>query len=94
MKLSETQIATELANTPGWRLEAGQLTRQFAFADFKQAMEFVNRVADLAEAMDHHPDILVSYNRVRLSLITHSAGGLTGKDFELARKINRVMEQG
>ncbi len=90
MRLNDAQISNELARTPHWRLEEGRITRAFQFANFKQAMEFVNRVAEAAEAMDHHPDMLISYNRVQLSLVTHSAGGLTEKDFELARKINTL----
>jgi len=60
------------------------LVRTFTFQDFVGALRFVNRVADLAEAASHHPDIDIRYNRVRLALTTHDAGGLTGKDFELA----------
>ena len=73
---------------PGWELKAAEIAKLYKFKDFKEAMGFVNRVADLAEEADHHPDILIRYNKVTLTLSTHSAGGLTEKDFQLARKID------
>jgi 4a-hydroxytetrahydrobiopterin dehydratase len=89
MKLNEANINQYLSQTEGWRLEGKALIRDFKFADFKSAMEFVNRVADEAEASDHHPDILIhGWNNVRLSVTTHSEGGLTEKDFKLAERIN------
>jgi 4a-hydroxytetrahydrobiopterin dehydratase len=78
------EIASHLAAVPTWQVLDGQLVRTFTFQDFVGALRFVNRVADLAEAASHHPDIDIRYNRVRLALTTHDAGGLTGKDFELA----------
>jgi 4a-hydroxytetrahydrobiopterin dehydratase len=60
------------------------LTRTFSFKDFSAALAFVNKVGEQAEKANHHPDIDIRYNRVRLSLVTHSAGGLTAKDFDLA----------
>jgi 4a-hydroxytetrahydrobiopterin dehydratase len=65
------------------------ISRQFRFTDFAAAMRFVNRVARLAEAANHHPDITINYDRVRLALTTHDEGGLTMKDFRLASKINK-----
>ena len=76
-----------METVPGWENNGKEITRLYKFPDFKAAMAFVNRVADLAEAADHHPDIDVRYNKVRLTLSTHSAGGLTEKDFALARQI-------
>jgi len=91
MKLSEEQINTHLSQTGGWRLENGSLVRDFTFDNFKQAMEFVNRVANEAESMDHHPDILIhGWNNVRLAVMTHSIGGVTEKDFKLAEAVNRI----
>ena len=87
-KLNEAQIREELRQTPGWELKEGEITRTYKFPDFKAALAFVNRVGKLAEAVDHHPDILILYNKVRLTLSTHSAGGLTLKDFSLAREID------
>ena len=89
MKLTEAQIAQRLSAIAGWRHENDQIVRDLDFADFKAAMAFVNRVADEAEAMDHHPDMLLhGWNKLRLSVTTHSEGGLTAKDFRLAERIN------
>jgi 4a-hydroxytetrahydrobiopterin dehydratase len=75
--------------TNDWRHEDDALVRDFTFPDFKAAMWFVNRVADLAEERNHHPDILVhGWNRVRLTLSTHDAGGLTEADHALAAAID------
>ena len=71
----------------GWENNGKEITRLYKFKDFAEAMAFVNKVAGLAEAADHHPDIDIRYNKVRLMLSTHSAGGLTEKDFSLARQI-------
>ena len=85
--------ARELAReVPGWTLAEKQIERELKFADFRQAIAFVNRVADAAEADDHHPDIFVSYSRVRLTLATHKIGGLSRNDFILAAKIDRIAE--
>jgi 4a-hydroxytetrahydrobiopterin dehydratase len=81
---SPAEVASHLAAVPAWQVLDGQLMRTFQFQDFVAALRFVNRVADLAERAGHHPDIDIRYNRVRLGLTTHDAGGLTGKDFELA----------
>ncbi len=88
MLLKDEEIATRLKELSGWELRGKEIRRLKQFADFAEAMKFVNQVAELAEAMDHHPDILIEYNRVTLKLSTHSAGGLTNKDFDLARQIN------
>lgn len=91
MKLNEARIIDYLSQIGDWRREGDLLLRDFKFANFKGALEFVNRVAAEAEAMDHHPDILIhGWNNVRLSLMTHSQGGLTEKDFQLAERINRL----
>ena len=89
-KLSDTEIQQQLGGLGGWSLAGNSIRRQFQFRDFKQAMEFVNRVADRAEAADHHPDITITWNKVTLDLSTHSAGGLTAKDFRLAGEINQL----
>lgn len=73
-----------LSRLPGWQIESGKLVRTFQFEDFRASLQFVNRIGELAEEAGHHPDIDIRYNRVRLSLVTHSAGGLTEKDFALA----------
>jgi len=74
-----------------WKIEGGELVRTFNFKDFRESLAFVNRVGELAEAAGHHPDIDIRYNKVRLALVTHDAGGLTAKDFELAAKFNDLV---
>jgi 4a-hydroxytetrahydrobiopterin dehydratase len=81
---SPEEAASRLGALPGWKIEDGQLTRTFNLKDFLAALAFVDRVGEQAEKAGHHPDIDIRYNRVRLSLVTHDAGGLTAKDFELA----------
>ena len=78
---------------PGWKLVEGEppkLTRSLKFKDFAQAMAFVNEIATIAEAEGHHPDIYISWNRVRLELVTHAIGGLSMNDFIMAAKINEA----
>ena len=88
--LSSSEVTQQLGSTPGWQIEQGELTRTFTFADFRAALAFVNQVGELAEAANHHPDIDIRWNRVRLALVTHSAGGLTKKDFDLAARIASI----
>jgi 4a-hydroxytetrahydrobiopterin dehydratase len=89
--LSDAEIKSRIVSLPDWRIESGELTRTFAFKDFVASLSFVNRVGDLAEKAGHHPDIDIRYNRVRLALITHDAGGLTAKDFDLATAADRLV---
>ena len=85
--LTEDQIQTRLeAEAPEWSEAGGSIQRTFQFDDFVQAIAFVNKVADAAEAAMHHPDILVRYNKVTLTLTTHDAGGITDNDFALAQR--------
>jgi 4a-hydroxytetrahydrobiopterin dehydratase len=86
-KLSALAIKRHLARFKGWKQVGLAMQKQYTFPDFKGAMFFVNTVAGLAEKAGHHPDITVTYNRVTLSLSTHDAGGLTSKDFDLAKRI-------
>lgn len=83
-KLSENEIQASLEAVPEWSEASGKIQRTFEFKDFSGAMRFVNVVADEAETRRHHPDILIRYNRVMLTLSTHDAGGITEKDFALA----------
>lgn len=92
--LTWRQVETLLRSAPDWSLEGVALERVMAFKSFREAMAFVNRVADLAEAQGHHPDISVSYRTVRLSLTTHKIGGLSRNDFILAAKIDRMAAEG
>ena len=92
MRLSKRGIRLELARTSGWRLRGEEISRAFVFEDFAQSIRFVNQLAKRAESMNHHPDILIQYNKVRLTLTTHDERGLTMKDFRLAQKINRIVD--
>jgi 4a-hydroxytetrahydrobiopterin dehydratase len=86
--LSDSEVTKHLPEVPHWSLKGMAIERELKFKDFKEAMEFVNRIAVLAETEDHHPDICISYNKVRLTLSTHKVGGLSCKDFILGAKIN------
>jgi 4a-hydroxytetrahydrobiopterin dehydratase len=91
MSLLVSEIASRLAALPAWEVESGELVRTVACKGFPNALAFVNRVGLLAEAAGHHPDIDIRYDRVRLALVTHSAGGLTAKDFDLAAEIDKAV---
>lgn len=86
MKLDETNIRSALAALPNWARIGQIISRTYEFEDFPAAMKFVNSVAELAEQAQHHPDIDIRWNKVTLALTTHDAGGLTEKDFALARQ--------
>jgi 4a-hydroxytetrahydrobiopterin dehydratase len=89
-KLTEKEVSENLAKLKGWSIEKGSLHRQFEFPDFIHAFAFMTRVALAAEAMNHHPDWSNSWNKVTIDLVTHSAGGLTANDFDLATKIQNL----
>ncbi len=84
-KLSPADLETALADLPEWSLEAGKLHRVFQFSDFRAAFGFMTRSALAAEALDHHPEWHNVYNRVVVDLTTHDSGGITARDFQLAR---------
>ncbi|MGE0681259.1 MAG: 4a-hydroxytetrahydrobiopterin dehydratase [Candidatus Binatia bacterium] len=91
MALSQTEIHGKLRTLPGWELVKGKsIQKKFSFSNFKEALAFVNQVGDLAEQSDHHPDITINYNKVTLTSWTHTAGGLTNKDFDLAGHIEKI----
>jgi len=90
MKLSEADITKRMRAVRSWQRNSSEITRTFEFDNFAGSMKFANAVAELAEKEDHHPDILVQYNTVTLTLSTHSEGGLTAKDFDLAEKIEKI----
>jgi 4a-hydroxytetrahydrobiopterin dehydratase len=92
-KLSKQEITAGLSKLDGWSVVNGHLHRMFEFKDFKQAFGFMKRVALAADRMDHHPDWSNAYNKVTIDLSTHSAGGLTKNDFELAGKIQTIHGQ-
>jgi 4a-hydroxytetrahydrobiopterin dehydratase len=89
-KLSEKEVSAELRKLTGWKVINGNLHRVFEFKDFSAAFGFMARAALAAEKMDHHPDWSNSWNKVTVDLCTHSAGGLTKNDFELAAKMQQI----
>jgi 4a-hydroxytetrahydrobiopterin dehydratase len=88
--LTSDQVEAEIAATEGWRLADGTITRTVTRADFRDSLLFVNAVGYLAERANHHPDVLIQWDKVTLTLVTHSAGGLTANDFALARQVNEL----
>jgi len=88
--LTPDQVEAQLAVTQGWVLADGQIVRKVTKKDFGDALRYVNAVGYLAEKANHHPDITISWNQVTLSLVSHSAGGLTDQDFALARAVNSL----
>ena len=92
--LSDDEIHTALAGLSGWELVDGQITRQYRLAGFPEAIAFVVRLSYEAEAADHHPDLDIRYNAVRVTLSTHSEGGVTAKDLDLARAIDELAPPG
>jgi 4a-hydroxytetrahydrobiopterin dehydratase len=91
--LSKQEIESALAKSPLWALQGNMIARTIQFKGFPQAIEFVNKVAVQAETMDHHPDILVEYNKVTLRLSTHDAGGLSERDFRFAAAVDHNLAQ-
>ena len=89
-KLSNEQIQERLQALPGWSLKADKLHRELAFPDFVRAFGFMTRVALVAERMDHHPEWSNVYGRVVIDLTTHDAGGISERDFELARQVDAL----
>jgi len=89
-KLSPEKVAEGLASLKGWKHEGDAITKQFTFKDHVAALGFVVKVAATAETLDHHPEVNWVYNRVRLTLSTHDAGGVTARDFELAARADSL----
>ncbi len=89
-KLSESALKEQLQQLTGWQLSGNVITKKFTWPSFKEAITFVNKVADLAEAADHHPDFTINYRNVTLTLSTHSEGGITENDTRLAGQIERL----
>ena len=84
------QISEAMEDLKDWSLESDSINKVFSFASFKESVEFVNKVSEVAEKINHHPEILISFNQVRLLLTTHDEHGLSRKDFELAKEIDRL----
>jgi 4a-hydroxytetrahydrobiopterin dehydratase len=89
--LDESAIQTALRELPGWKRDGDQIVKTFEFDNFESAMLFVTRVAEAAQAADHHPDIDIRWNKVTLALSTHAAGGLTERDTALAHRIQHLV---
>ncbi|HYD00144.1 MAG TPA: 4a-hydroxytetrahydrobiopterin dehydratase [Phycisphaerales bacterium] len=89
-RLSETQIAVGLERLTEWAQVGDTIQRTFTFKDFIEAMKFVDKAAAAAEAVQHHPDILIRYNRVTMTLSTHDAGGISQKDMDMAGALDRM----
>ena len=88
--LPDEEVAVRLYDLPGWEAAGGVITKRFELADFRAAVAFVVRIAFEAEAADHHPDLDIRYRRVTVALSTHSAGGVTAKDFDLAAAVEAL----
>jgi 4a-hydroxytetrahydrobiopterin dehydratase len=89
-RLNDEEIGERLSGLDGWERDGDAIRRQFSFDDFKGSVDFVNRLTTEAERMNHHPDLEISWNEVTVSVTTHSEGGLTENDFQLARRIDQV----
>ncbi|HWP03593.1 MAG TPA: 4a-hydroxytetrahydrobiopterin dehydratase [Gemmatimonadaceae bacterium] len=90
--LDDTEIERGLSELSGWAREGNALRKTFEFAGFREAIAFVNRVAGVAEEMNHHPDLDIRYNKVRATLSTHSSGGITRLDLVLARAMDAALD--
>jgi 4a-hydroxytetrahydrobiopterin dehydratase len=88
--LSDDEVGRRLAELNGWQRDGDAIKRRFEFDDFKGSVDFVNRITPAAEEMNHHPDLAISWNKVDVALSTHSEGGLTNGDFELAKRIEAL----
>lgn len=89
-KLSQEQIAAALETLDEWAVQDDFITKEYEFEDFKESLDFVNRVGALADAADHHPDIIFGYGYAEVAITTHDAEGLTQNDFDLAAKIDKL----
>lgn len=88
--LTSEQVEAELKTTREWSLEDGAITKTVTRKDFRDSLLYLNAVGYLAERANHHPDVAVAWNKVTLTLVTHSAGGLTSADFAMARQIDEL----
>jgi 4a-hydroxytetrahydrobiopterin dehydratase len=86
--MPDAEVDSRLASLPGWQRDGKHLRKEYSFGSYMDGIAFVNRVAGLAETMDHHPDLLVGYRRVTVTLTSHDAGGLTARDLRLAEAID------
>jgi len=91
-KMTEEQIKKELVNLPGWSVVNGKLHKDFVFADFIEAFGFMSRAAIHIEKMNHHPEWFNIYNKIKVELVTHDAGGITQNDINLAKTLNSLVK--
>ncbi|MFH1290752.1 MAG: 4a-hydroxytetrahydrobiopterin dehydratase [Nanoarchaeota archaeon] len=84
------EINEAMSDLDDWSLETSSIVKTFSFSNFKEALEFVNKVGEVAEKIEHHPDVMINFNQVRLSLMTHSENSLTRKDFKLAKEVDKI----
>jgi 4a-hydroxytetrahydrobiopterin dehydratase len=89
-KLSEVEISSAIAQLAGWAVVDQKLQKNFKFSNFVDAFGFISKVAIVAEKMGHHPELFNVYNKVRIDLTTHDAGGISALDFDLAQKIDKL----
>lgn len=88
--LTDSEIKQSLKSVPDWKLDGKAITRTFEFGNFVESVEFVNEITEIAEDFDHHPDVDIRWNKVTLRLSTHSKGGLTARDFDLAQRVDEI----
>jgi 4a-hydroxytetrahydrobiopterin dehydratase len=88
--MTDSQLEQELASLAGWAVVDGALRKRFPFPDFATALTFANRVGDAAEAADHHPDLLVTWGAVEVSWVSHSEGGITERDVDMALRCDEL----
>ena len=89
-KLSKSEVSERLKKLRGWRLDVDTIKKEYQFPSFPKAIKFINKVAEISEEADHHPDIVISFRKVILSLSTHDEGGITQKDFRLAERLEKT----
>ena len=92
-KITKEPVEKQLKRLPGWKLEQNAISKEFTFKNFKNAFRFMSLCAEIAEEMQHHPEWSNNYNKVTVRLTTHSAGGVTESDFELARRMDEIVEK-
>lgn len=90
MKLNEVQLEKALRALIDWKYQQDRIEKEYVFSNFRDSLKFVNSIAESADGVGHHPDILISYSRVKISLTTHDEGGVTSRDLDLARIIDSV----
>ena len=91
-KLTPAQVSERLKTLQGWELKDNAISKRFKFKEFMDGIHFIGKIAEKAEAMDHHPDILINYTRITFTCSTHDEGGITEKDFKLADEIEKAFE--